>query len=289
MGRLVQALRHVSELFCHARVGALDARRRVEQRCRGDALHMSLRKRLVAIAGKDDLTLFGHLKEAVHRSRGLRQHGTVCRAATAAHGAAATVHEHEVDAIFLGPTGNALLRCVQRERRRGGASVLRGIRVAEHDFHAAVGLREAGLNRRQLEHLIEYAHATLEVLQLLKQRDDIERGHVLGMSERQARQLVHVSHMLSALGKRNDVAVRHLFAITTLDGTDGTEGIEHLARHGLQVAVHTMFANVREGTGVHHRVLTKFHLDHVEAKGLHLPNERLHRTICGAHGAGLRQ
>ena len=50
-----------------------------------------------------------------------------------------------------------------------------------------------------------------------------------------------------------------------------------------------MFANVREGTGVHHRVLTKFHLDHVEAKGLHLPNERLHRTICGAHGAGLSQ
>ena len=286
---MIQAFGHIGELGRHARVGTLDARCRVEQRRRGNAFHMSLRKRLVSVASKDDLALLGHLEEAVHRTCRLRQHGTVCRAAAATHGTAAAMHEHKVDAICLGPTGNALLRRVQRKCRRGGASVLRRVRVAEHDFHAAVGLCEARLNRRQLEHLIEHTHAALEVLQLLKQRDDIEGRHVLGMSEGKTRQLINIGHVLSALGKRDDVAVCHLLAIAALNGADGTEGIQDLARHGLQVAVHTVFANVSKSTGVHDRVLTELHLHHVEAKGLHLPDKRLHRSVCGAHGARLRQ
>ena len=109
------------------------------------------------------------------------------------------------------------------------------------------------------------------------------------MSEGKTRQLINIGHMLSALGKRDDVAVCHLLAIAALNGADGAEGIQDLARHGLQVAVHSVLANVRKGAGVHYRVLAEFHFHHVEAKGLHLPDKCLHRTICGAHGACLRQ
>ena len=35
----------------------------------------------------------------------------------------------------------------------------------------------------------------------------------------------------------------------------------------------TVLANVRKGAGVHYRVLAEFHLHHMEAKGLHLPDE----------------
>ena len=124
MGRPVQALSHVGEFFRHARIGTLDAWRRIEQRRRGNALYVPLSKRLVPVTRKDDLALLGHLKEAVHRSRRLRQHGTVCRAAAATHSAATTVHEHKVDTVLLGPVGDALLRRVQRERRRGGTGIL---------------------------------------------------------------------------------------------------------------------------------------------------------------------
>ena len=165
---MVQALSHVGEFFRHARIGALDAWRRIEQRRRGNALHVPLSKCLVPVTRKDDLALLGHLKEAVHRSRRLRQHGTVCRAAAATHSAAATVHEHKVDAVLLGPVGDALLRRVQRERRRGGTGILRGIRVAKHDLHAAIGLCQTHLDRRQLEHLIEHVDAAFKVLKLLE-------------------------------------------------------------------------------------------------------------------------
>ena len=72
-------------------------------------------QRAVAVTGKDDLALLGELKEAVDRTLGLRQHGLVGRTAATAHGTAATVHEHQIDIVFLGPLGNALLRGVQRE------------------------------------------------------------------------------------------------------------------------------------------------------------------------------
>ena len=107
------------------------------------------------------------------------------------------------------------------------------------------------------------------------------------MREGELRELVDVGHMLGALGERDDVAARHLGAIAFLDGADGAERVEHLARHGGELAVDAVLANVGERTGVHHGVLTEFHFHHVEAEGLGLPDEGLDRSVCGANGAGL--
>ena len=66
------------------------------------------------------------------------------------------------------------------------------------------------------------------------------------MREGQVGQLKDIGHMLSALGERDDVAVRHLLAVTLLDGTDGTEGVDDLARHGLQIAMDTVLVDILE-------------------------------------------
>ena len=189
----------------------------------------------------------------------------------------------------LRPRRDARLRGVQRERRRGGAGVLRGVGVAEHDLHAAVRLREPRLHGGQLEHLVEHVHAALEVLKLLEERDHVERGHILRMREGKARELVDVGHVLGALGERDDVAVRHLLAIALLDGPDGAERVEHLARHGRELAVDAVLADVGQGALVHERVLAELHLHHVEAEGLHLPDERLHGAVRGTGRPRLRE
>ena len=245
---------------------------------------MALSQRAVAVTGKDDLALLGELKEAVDRTLGLRQHGLVGRAAATAHGTAATVHEHQVDIVLLGPLGNALLRGVQREHGRGRTGILGGVGIAQHDLHAAVGLGKALLHHRQRKHLVEHVDAALEVLELLEQRDHVELGDILLVCKGQVGKLEDVGHMLGALGERDDVAVRHLLAVALLDGTDSAEGIDDLARHGLQVAMDTVLVDILEGTGMHHGVLTELHLDHMEAEGLDLPDDGLDRAVGSTDG-----
>ena len=73
------------------------------------------------------------------------------------------------------------------------------------------------------------------------------------MCKGQVGKLKDVGHMLGALGERDDVAVRHLLAVALLDGADSAEGIDDLARHGLQVAMDTVLVDILEGAGVHPR------------------------------------
>ena len=280
----VELLGHIPELLRGLGVGLLDTRGRLQKRCGGNGLNMALSQRAVAVTGKDDLALLGELKEAVDRTLGLRQHGLVGRAAATAHGTAATVHKHQVDIVLLGPLGDALLRRMQREHGRGRTGILRGVGIAQHDLHAAVGLGKAFLHHGQRKHLVEYVDAALEVLELLEQRDHVELGNVLLVCEGQVGKLKDVGHMLGALGKRDDVAVRHLLAVALLDGTDSAEGIDDLARHGLQIAMDTVLVDILEGAGVHHGVLTELHLDHMEAEGLDLPDDGLDRTVGGTDG-----
>ena len=280
----VELLGHIPELLRGLGVGLLDTRGRLQKRCGGNGLNVALSQRAVAVTGKDDLALLGELKEAVDRTLGLRQHGLVGRAATTAHGTAATVHEHQVDIVLLGPLGDALLRGVQREHGRGRTGILGGVGIAQHDLHAAVGLGKALLHHGQRKHLVEHVDAALEVLELLEQRDHVELGNVFLVCEGQVGQLKDVGHMLGTLGKRDDVAVCHLLAVALLDGTDGTEGVDDLARHGLQVTMDTVLVDILEGAGVHHGVLTELHLDHMEAEGLDLPDDGLDRTVGGTDG-----
>ena len=280
----VELLGHIPELLRGLSVGLLDTRGRLQKRCGGNGLNMTLSQRAVAVTGKDDLALLGELKEAVDRTLGLRQHGLVGRAAATAHGTAATVHEHQVDIVLLGPLGDALLRGVQCEHGRGRTGILGGVGIAQHDLHAAVGLGKALLHHGQRKHLVEHVDAALEVLELLEQRDYVELGDILLVCEGQVGQLKDVGHMLGALGERDDVAVRHLLAVALLDGADSAEGIDDLARHGLQIAMDTVLVDILEGAGVHHGVLTELHLDHMEAEGLDLPDDGLDRTVGGTDG-----
>ena len=280
----VELVGHIPELLRGLGVGLLDTRGRLQKRCGGNGLNMALSQRAVAVTGKDDLALLGELKEAVDRTLGLRQHGLVGRTAATAHGTAATVHEHQIDIVFLGPLGNALLRGVQCEHGRGRTGILGGVGVAQHDLHAAVGLGKALLHHGQRKHLVEHVDAALEVLELLKQRYHVELGDILLVCEGQVGKLEDVGHMLGTLGERDDVAVRHLLAVALLDGTDGTEGIDDLARHGLQVAMDTVLVDILEGAGMHHGVLTELHLDHMEAEGLDLPDDGLDRAVGSTDG-----
>ena len=109
------------------------------------------------------------------------------------------------------------------------------------------------------------------------------------MCKGQVGKLKDVGHMLGALGERDDVAVRHLLAVALLDGTDSTEGIDDLTRHGLQVAMDTVLVDILEGAGMHHGVLTELHLDHMEAEGLDLPDDGLDRAVGSTDGTASGQ
>ena len=107
------------------------------------------------------------------------------------------------------------------------------------------------------------------------------------MSEGKLGELVYVGHVLGALGKADDVAMRHLLAVALLDGTDRAERIEHFARHGRKVAVAAVLAQIGQRARMHERMLAELHLDHMEAEGLYLPDQRLHRTVRCAGRAGI--
>lgn len=109
------------------------------------------------------------------------------------------------------------------------------------------------------------------------------------MCERQVGKLEDVGHMLGTLGERDDVAVRHLLAVTLLDGADSAEGVDDLARHGLQVAMDTVLVDILEGAGMYHGVLTELHLDHMEAEGLDLPDDGLDRAVGSTDGTASGQ
>ena len=244
VGGFGQTRGHIGEAYGCLGVDALDRRRRVHERGRRDAFDMAQRKRAVAVTCEDDLALLGHLESAVHRPLRLREHRAVRRPAPAAHRAAATVHEHDVDAALLGPAGDALLRGMQGERGGDGAGVLRRVRVAQHDLHAPPRLRQAALHGRQLQHPVQHGDAVLQVLQLLEQGNHVQLGHVLRVRECELCQLVDVGHVPSALGERHDVASGHLLPVALLDGADGAERVQHLARHGVELAQHAMGADI---------------------------------------------
>ena len=192
--------------------------------------------------------------------------------------------------MLLGPGCDAAFGLVEGEDGGRRAGVLGRIRVAEHDFHLAVGFLETLLHLRDLDDLFEHVHRILKVLELFKQRDDVERRGVLGVGECQTVQLIHVAHVLRGLRERDDVTTGGLLAVALLNGAQGTERVEHLARHRLQFAtfaVQAMLADVFQSAPMHDGVLTEFHLHHVEAEGLHLPDEVLQRAVSGTQSACL--
>ena len=84
---------------------------------------MATGQKRVAVAREDNLALLCHLEVAVNRALWLREHRSVGGTTAAAHGAAATMHEHEVDIVLLCPFGDTRLRGVERERSGRGAGI----------------------------------------------------------------------------------------------------------------------------------------------------------------------
>lgn len=109
-----------------------------------------------------------------------------------------------------------------------------------------LGLSQATLHRGKLQHLIQDLDATLQVLQLLKQGNNVQIRHIFGMGKGELRQLIYIGNMLSAFRKRDNVTMGHLLAVTTLDRTDSTERIENLAGHRLQVSMNSVFADISQ-------------------------------------------
>ena len=106
------------------------------------------------------------------------------------------------------------------------------------------------------------------------------------MGECQLRQLVDVGDVLRALGERDDVAAGGLDAKALLDAAQRAEGIEHLAGHRGELAMDSVLADIVQGSGVNHGMLAELGLDHMEAKGLRLPDDGLHRPVCRADRTG---
>ena len=242
---------------------------------------MALRQRRVAIASEDNLALLGWLEEAVDRTRGLSQDGAVGRTAATTHGAAATVHQHQVDVIALRPCGDAGLRGMQGQRSRSGAGVFGRVRVAQHNLKAATALLQTALDRGDRKHVVQNIDAVLKVLKLLEQRDNVHNGHVLWMGEGQLRQLVDVGDVLRALGERDNVAAGCLNAKALLDAAQRAEGIENLAGHRGELAMDSVLADIVQGAGMDHGMLAELSLDHMEAK-----DDGLHRPVCRADRTG---
>src|SRR5690606_32879368 len=94
---------------------------------------------------------------------GLGEDRGVGGATTATECAAAAVEERELDARLLRPTGDERLRFVECEGRRDRSDVLRRVGVAEHDLHAATGLRETRRDLRVRDDLGEDAGGRLQV------------------------------------------------------------------------------------------------------------------------------
>ena len=88
------------------------------------------------------------------------------------------MEQGQVDVVRFGPLGDALLRGVQGKGGGGRAGVLRGIGVAEHDFHLAAGGLQTSLDLRDLDHFLEHVHRVLQILKLLEQRDDVDDRHI---------------------------------------------------------------------------------------------------------------
>ena len=289
MRGLVELAGHVGVLLGHVRVALLHARSGLQQRCGCDGLHVADCKHRVAVAGEDDLALLGELETALHGADRLCEHGAVGRAAATTDGAAAAMEQGQVDVVRFGPLGDALLRGVQGKGGGGRAGVLRGVGVAEHDFHLAAGGLQTSLDLRDLDHFLKHVHRVLQILKLLEQRNHVDGRNILGVGERQTVQLIHVLDVLGALGEGDDVTAGGLDAIALLDGTERAEGVEHLVGHRLQLAtltVQAMLADVLQSAGMHDGMLTELHLDHVEAEGLGLPDEVLQRTVGGTLGVG---
>ena len=110
------------------------------------------------------------------------------------------------------------------------------------------------------------------------------------MREGQARKFVDVLNILGTARKRNDIAPGCVDAILALNGSDCAERIHNLMCHAVELALlarTAMFENIFKSPRVHERMLTKLHFNQMEAKRLCLPNDLLHRSVCGANGTCL--
>ena len=289
MRGLVELVGHVGVLGGHVRIALLHAWSGLQQRCSRNGLDVADGQCRVAVACEDDLALLSELEAALYGADRLCEYGTVSRAAAAADGTTAAMEQGQIDVMRFRPLGDAFLCGMQGQGCGGRASVLRGVGVAEHDFHLAAGGLQTSLDLRNLDHFLEYVYRVLQILKLFEQRDHVDGWNILGMGERQTVQLVHVPDVLGALGEGDDVTTGGLDAVALLDGTKGAEGVEHLVGHRLQFAtltVQTMFADILQRSGMHDGVLAELHLDHMEAKGLCLPDEVLQRAVGGTFGVG---
>src|SRR5690606_30721800 len=98
-----------------------------------ELFRVPVREAFQRIPERDHLTLLGYAKPAIVCRRRHRGNGEVGATPAAAHGAAATVEQTEIDVVLATDAAEAVLRAVQRPVRHPVATILVAVRIAEHD------------------------------------------------------------------------------------------------------------------------------------------------------------
>ena len=123
----------------------------------------------VAVLVRQHLTLFRELDLSEQCAGRLREDGVVCRAATAADGAATAVEQADAHTARLAECDDLLLRTVQQPGRGDDAAVFGRVRVTEHHFlQGAVFVQQAAIDR-VIEQFGDHGFDALEIVNGLEQ------------------------------------------------------------------------------------------------------------------------
>ena len=155
----------------------------------------------------------------------------------------------------------------------------------QHHYHIAIGW--PGGAAPQEAPAYRNLNKPCQILQLLKQGDNIQIRHIFGIGESELRQLVYIGNMLSAFRERNNVTASAIFfAVTTLDRTDGTERIEE-PRGSSAASFHRSRFRKYQPTHAHQPLNADRNSipTNMETERLRAPHKRLHGTIRCTHCA----
>jgi len=144
------------------------------ERCRDERLEVAACHRRIGVLGSDDLALFGQADRPVHRARWEGQDRLICRPATAADGAAASVEEPQVNAGASSHRSQRRLGRRQAPLRAEIAAVLVGVGVPHHHLLAVAARSDDVGVHAVVQHRLEDAGAALQILDRLEQRHDVE-------------------------------------------------------------------------------------------------------------------
>ena len=174
----------------------------------------------------DRLALLGDPQPPAHGAGGRAEHGAGELAAAAAHGAAATVEDGEVDPCRLERREQVRLHALQRPARRRDPGVLVAVGVADHDDLATVAALEVAPVQVVGEERGHHLGRCREVVARLEQRRHVERHASVCSQPAPARQQQHGEDVVRPLRHAHDVGADGVGSVALSALGDGPEDRE---------------------------------------------------------------